>query len=114
MATCHGRHFQEFRPVTDKPNLFLRQDTLLGACQGIADDLGIDALWLRVPLATSILFDPRIAFGAYALMCVLVFATRMIWPVKTKAVVASKVAAETEAAPVAVADNEQRELAQAA
>ena len=99
--------------MTSQPNLFFRHDTLFGACQGIADDLGINALWLRVPLSASILFNYKIALGAYALMCVLVFATRVLWPVKT--VDAAEAEAEVvEAAPAAVADNEQRELAHAA
>jgi phage shock protein PspC (stress-responsive transcriptional regulator) len=99
--------------VTSKPNLFFRHDTLFGACQGIADDLGINALWLRVPLSASILFNYKIALGAYALMCVLVFATRMIWSVK--AVQAETEPVEAQAAPPSAhADNEQRELAHAA
>ena len=99
--------------MTSKANLFFRHDTLFGACQGIADDLGINALWLRVPLSASILFNYKIALGAYALMCLLVFATRMVWPVKTVAPVEAE-AKTVEAAPVAVAENEQRELAHAA
>jgi len=98
--------------VTSKPNLLFRHDALFGACQGFADDLGIDALWVRVPLSASILFDPKIAVGAYAILCVLVFATRMIWPVKT---VRAKMPVEAQAAPLsAQADNEQVELAHAA
>lgn len=99
--------------MTTKPNLFFRQDTLFGACQGLADDLGINALWLRVPLAASILYDPKIAVGIYAVLCVVVFATRMIWPTKSATVAVAQ--AEVAPAPVPmVADNEQRELAQAA
>jgi len=99
--------------VTSQPNLFFRQDTLFGACQGLADDLGINALWLRVPLAASILYDPRIAFGIYAVLCVAVFAARKIWPAKPVAVETEQAASET--APVAVSENdEQRELALAA
>jgi len=105
--------------VTSQANLFFRQDTLFGACQGLADDLGINALWLRVPLAASILYDPAVAAGIYAVLCVVVFATRMIWPVKAAKIAtaaAVPAAAEVEAAPAAAvaADNEQRELAHAA
>lgn len=96
-----------------KPNLFLRRDTLFGACQGVADDLGISALWIRVPLAATILYDPKLAIGIYAVLCVVVFATRLIWPAKTTAVPAAPVAAPAVAAP-ATAHNEQREFAEAA
>lgn len=98
--------------MTSKPNLFFRRDTLFGACQGVGDDLGINPLWLRLPLAATILYSPTLAFGLYALLCVGVFATRMIWPVKTATV--QPPAAVADAAPTVAADNEQRELAQAA
>ena len=99
--------------MTTQPNLFLRQDTLFGACQGLADDLGINALWLRIPLAASILYDPKVALGTYAFLCALVFVTRMVWPVKPAAVKAPAISVAAAPATV-VADNEQRELAQAA
>ncbi|WP_114226833.1 MULTISPECIES: PspC domain-containing protein [Sphingomonas] len=98
--------------TTTKGNLFLRQDTLFGACQGLADDFGISALWLRIPLAATILYSPEIAFGTYAFLCALVLVTRKVWPVKSVAV--ETPATAVEAAPVLSADNEQRELAQAA
>jgi len=98
--------------MTTQPNLFLRADTLFGACQGLADDIGINALWLRVPLAATILYDPLVAFGLYAALCVVVFATRMIWPVKPVAAPVETAVAQPTAANRA--DNEQREFAQAA
>lgn len=99
--------------MTSKPNLFFRQDTLFGACQGLADDLGINALWLRVPLASIILYGPEIALGIYAVLCVAVFTTRKIWPAKPAAVEAEQLGSEP--APVEVsATDEQRELALAA
>lgn len=94
-----------------QPNIFLRSDTLFGACQGLADDLGINPLWIRVPLASVILFSPTAAFAAYAVLCVLVFGTRLLFPAKT-------VATEAQAVPVVTSEpqpaNEQRELAEAA
>ena len=54
--------------MTTKPNLFFRPDTIFGACQAIADDLGISPLFIRVPLASMILFSPKLAFGLYAML----------------------------------------------
>ena len=103
--------------MTTKPNLFFRPDTILGACQGVADDLGISPLFIRVPLASMILFSPKLAFGMYAALCVVVLASRMLFPARkavSSEVVAPAVAAPiVAAAPVEVA-NEQREFAAAA
>lgn len=96
--------------MTTQPNLFLRNDTIFGACQGLADDLGIDPLWIRVPLASLILFSPAVAFGLYAALCLAVLASRLLFPPrKAVAVPASDVPAAADEPA-----NEQRELAAAA
>jgi phage shock protein PspC (stress-responsive transcriptional regulator) len=98
--------------MKSQPNLFFRPDTIFGACKGAADDLGINPLFLRIPLASLILISPELALGIYAALCVVVFASRMLFPVRT---VEAAVAAPVEAAPVtAEAANEERELAAAA
>jgi len=98
--------------LKSQANLLLRPDTIFGACQGIADDLGISPLLIRIPLASLILFSPKLAFGIYAALCVVVLASRMLFPVR-KAEVAVAAPAEVAAAPVEAA-NEERELAAAA
>ena len=77
----------------DTPTLFNRPDTLLGVCQGLADDLGINALWLRLPLAGGILFNPYAAIGTYFGLGLLVLASRLLFPVKS-----------ADSAPVAVTE----------
>jgi len=93
-------------------NLFFRPDTIFGACQGMADDLGISPLFIRIPLASLILVSPELALGIYAALCVVVLASRMLFPVR-KAEVAVAAPAAVVAAPVEAA-NEERELAAAA
>jgi len=95
-----------------QPNLLFRPDTILGACQGMADDLGINPLLIRIPLASLILWSPKLAFGVYAALCVVVLASRLLFPVR-KAEVAVAAPVVAVAAPV-VAANEERELAAAA
>jgi phage shock protein PspC (stress-responsive transcriptional regulator) len=98
--------------MTTKPNLFFRPDTILGACQGFADDLGVSPLFIRVPLASIILFSPKVALGLYAALCVAVLASRLLFPARKVEVA---VAASVEAVPASVeAANEQRELVEAA
>ena len=96
-----------------KNNPLFRPDTLLGVCQALGDDLGINPLWLRVPLASAILFTPIGAVGTYLFLGLLVLVSRLVFPPKL-------VAAEAPAAqpaPVAhqeVAAQDTRELAEAA
>jgi phage shock protein C len=84
----------------------LRNHTILGVCEAIGEDFSFNPVWLRIPLAASVIWSPMIAFGAYFGLGVLVLASRLLFP-KTRA--AAPIAAEP-AAPA----NEQRELAKAA
>ncbi|MCW3796641.1 PspC domain-containing protein [Sphingomonas sp. BN140010] len=96
--------------MKSQPNLFFRPDTIFGACKGAADDLGINPLLLRIPLASLILISPELALGIYAALCVVVLAGRLLFPVrKAEIAVAAPVAVE----PVEAA-NEEQELAAAA
>jgi phage shock protein PspC (stress-responsive transcriptional regulator) len=85
----------------------LRSHTILGVCEGIAEDFGFNPVFLRVPLAAMVLWNPLIAIGAYFALGAVVLASRLIFP---KAKVTP--AASAQKAPVAA--NEQRELAKAA
>lgn len=83
----------------------LRAHTILGVCEAIGEDFGFNPIFLRIPLAASVIWNPLIAVGTYFALGVVVLASRLLFP-KPKAAVALK----AEAAPV----NEQRELAKAA
>jgi phage shock protein PspC (stress-responsive transcriptional regulator) len=85
----------------------LRSHTILGVCEGIAEDFGFNPIFLRVPLAAMVLWNPMIAIGAYFALGVVVLASRLLFP-KAKA---TEVAPEQEVPPAA---NEQREFAKAA
>jgi phage shock protein PspC (stress-responsive transcriptional regulator) len=94
-------------------NPLFRPDTLLGVCQALGEDLGINPLWLRVPLASAILFNPVGAVGAYLFLGLLVLVSRVVFPPK---LVAVEVPAE-QPAPVArheAVEQDTRELAEAA
>ena len=94
-------------------NPLLRADTLFGVCQALADDLGINPLWLRIPLASAILFTPTGAIATYFGLGLLVLVSRMLFPPKPVAV------DEAVTQPVLVSENapakqDTRELAEAA
>lgn len=92
-----------------RDNVFMRNDTFLGACQALGDDLGFNPDFLRVPLGAGIMIAPLWMAGIYLSLCVLVFVSRTFFPDKVEQVVA--------AAPVtapATAGNETVELPRAA
>ena len=85
----------------------LRNHTILGVCEGIGEDFGFNPIWLRIPLAASVIWNPMIAFALYFGLGAIVLVSRLVFP-KPKAT-SSSVAAET-----AVPANEQSEMAKAA
>lgn len=90
----------------------LRSHTILGVCEAIGEDFGFNPIFLRAPLAASVILDPKIAIGVYLALGLIVLISRVIFP-KPKA----QQSVQSEAAPVretSDAANEQRELAKAA
>ena len=83
----------------------LRSHTILGVCEAIGEDFGFNPIFLRIPLAASVIWNPAIALGTYFGLGVIVLASRLLFP-KAKKV------GTVKAEPVTA--NEQRELAEAA
>lgn len=96
-----------------KGNLFTRDDTVLGVCQGLGDDLGFNPLWLRIAFAVGVYLNPVAAIGTYFGLGILVLATRLI--VREPRRAAPAVQAQPATEPVAAnADQAMEELAVAA
>ena len=85
----------------------LRSHTIFGVCEAIGEDFGFNPVFLRIPLAASVIWNPAIAIGTYLGLGLVVLASRLLFPAR-KADVAKAV--EVRPAPA----NEQRELANAA
>ena len=85
----------------------LRSHTILGVCEAIGEDFGFNPMFLRVPLAASVIWNPLIAFGTYFVLGLVVLASRLIFP-KPKSPEPEKNSSDRGAA------NEQREYAEAA
>jgi phage shock protein C len=83
----------------------LRSHTILGVCEAIGEDFGFNPVFLRVPLAASVVYSPMLAIGAYFVMGAAVLLSRLVFPKRASA---SVVPQHAEGA------NEQRELAKAA
>ena len=87
-------------------NLFLRDDTFFGVCQGIGEDLGISPNILRVAFAPLLFFSWQGAIGLYVGLGLLVLTTRLLAPVPK---VASRKTIAAEAAPAPVAETVEEE-----
>ena len=85
----------------------LRSHTILGVCEGIAEDFGFNPVLLRVPLAAMVLWNPMIAIGTYFALGAVVLASRLLFP-------KAKVTAAEQPQEAPVAANEQQEFAKAA
>ncbi|MBA3670283.1 MAG: PspC domain-containing protein [Sphingomonas sp.] len=69
-------------PVTtaDTAPLPLRAHTILGVCEALGEDFGINPIWLRVPLAASVLISPMWSVVAYFALGLVVLGSRLIAP----------------------------------
>ncbi len=63
-----------------KPSLFARPDTMLGVCQGLGEDLGINPNWLRLALPIPLFINPAITVAVYFAAGVVVLLTRLAFP----------------------------------
>ena len=84
----------------------LRSHTILGVCEAIGEDFGINPLFLRVPLAASVLYSPLWAVGVYLGLGLVVLASRLLFPAPK--------AAKPQAAAVEQPAEEQHDYAEAA
>jgi phage shock protein PspC (stress-responsive transcriptional regulator) len=58
----------------------LRNDTLLGVCEAIGEDLGFHANWLRVPLALALFWNAQFVIAGYLVAGVVIAVLRWIFP----------------------------------
>lgn len=96
---------------TVKRSLPFRDDTFLGVCEALGEDLGFNAQYLRMAFAVPLIFSPMLSIYAYLAAGALVLLSRLVFP--NKPWHAWK-AAPVEAAPAAPMLEAPRELALAA
>jgi phage shock protein PspC (stress-responsive transcriptional regulator) len=61
-------------------NLFTRDDTFLGVCQGLGDDLAFNPLWLRLAFGLMLFWNPIAMAAAYVGLGALVLLSRLVFP----------------------------------
>lgn len=89
-------------------NVAFRNDTILGVCEALGADLGINPNFLRVPLASGIIFAPWLMIGIYLALGLVVFASRTFFPDRLQHV------GQAEAAEGHMVDNDALDLPRAA
>ena len=60
----------------------LRSYTVLGVCEAIGEDFGFNANYLRVPLGAIVVLNIWAAVGAYAVLGLIVLASRLLFPTR--------------------------------
>lgn len=64
---------------TYQRSLFARNDTLLGICQAVGEDLGFNPTYLRVAFAIGLFFSLGTSVGIYLAMGAVVLASRLVY-----------------------------------
>jgi len=91
---------------TPRQNLFTRDDTFFGVCEGLSQDLRIPANLLRLAFTLGLFFNPLAALAAYAGTGVVVLLSRLLVPEPRAA---SAQPAQAEPQPAAPAEPVQAE-----
>ena len=58
----------------------LRVHTIFGVCEGLGEDFGFNPVFLRIPLAAMVIWNPLVAFGTYFGLGAVVLASRLLFP----------------------------------
>ena len=62
-------------------NLFTRDDTLLGVCEGVGEEFGFHPNYLRVVFAAMLLWNPLAVIGIYLALGTALMVGRWLFPV---------------------------------
>lgn len=66
--------------VNKETSLPLRNDTLLGVCEALGQDFGINATWFRLVFIAPLFFAPLWTVAAYLGLGAVVAASRYFYP----------------------------------
>lgn len=89
-----------FHKMFGQENLFTRNDTIFGVCEGLGEDLGINPLILRLGFILPLFWFPTELVMLYFGLGAVLFVTRMIVPAR-KSEASASVAQLPEPAPAA-------------
>lgn len=92
-----------------RPSLFARDDTFFGICEGLGEDLWINANLLRLGFGLALFFSPVATVAAYLGLGVIVMIARFSFPSRAR-----EDGQEVTEAPARRDDQDWIELAEAA
>lgn len=96
-----------------QPFPLARDDTLLGVCAALGEDLGFNPIYLRIGLGVALIWNPIVVIGGYVGAAVIVALSRLLVPNPAFAMApAGDPAAAPQAPPEG--DNDAEALAAAA
>jgi len=93
---------------TSQPPLWARDHTLFGVCEALGEDFGFNPIFLRIPFAVLLLWNPIAVVATYVALGGMVLLTRWLAPSPSAA------AAAEPAAQPATAANSDHDMALAA
>lgn len=67
-------------PAPVRANLLLRNDTILGVCEGLGRDLGVPPTLLRIAFAIGLFFNSLAVIGLYLALGIVVALSRWLVP----------------------------------
>ena len=67
------------------PPIWAREDTMLGVCHGLGEELGIHANWLRVALGLAMFWNPIAVAVGYLALGVALAVFRWFFPLRRPA-----------------------------
>ena len=85
--------------TTARQNLFTRDDTFFGICQGLGEDLGVSPDLFRVAMIPALFFFPVQTLAVYFGAGAVVLISRLVFPVRGRNAKKAerRLAAETDA-----------------
>ena len=83
-----------------QPSLFAREDTILGVCEGLGEELGVSPTLFRVGFAVGLFWNPLAMVVAYLALGIALMLFRWAFPMRRP----SSAAPQVHAAPVASND----------
>ena len=66
--------------VQNETPLPLRNDTILGVCEALGQDLGVNPTWFRLAFIAPLFFQPILTIAAYLGIGLVIAASRKIYP----------------------------------
>jgi phage shock protein PspC (stress-responsive transcriptional regulator) len=96
---------------TAHTNLILRDHTVLGVCEALGEDFGINATLLRIAAAIGLLVNPQAVLAGYLSLGAVILLSRLVFPNPRAKPAASP---EAPAAQAPAAEEEQHPLPLAA